>query len=690
MKYWVFQNNQVLGPFEPDDLGRHTTFTAESLVCPEGRRGTSMGDWQRAGSIPDLSVALVRAAQAGHMAAPTLSSLAGLNPEPTLKDMVVLSTIQDKMSSMEEAMAQLQAGLRAKDAQLAALHTELNSKEREISAASMESTISKEEAEKLKLENDARRREADEFRTAAEEFKRQMSELQQRVLSVNHLKETVEKAAASEKNVVQNVEAQGATLIGLTKEIENLKNTLQSRLASAQNSMAAAQPSTSPIQQSPSITPPTTTQYISPFTQTPTDSTPQQPSPVPNLSSAFIPTPPISDPWNEPIVVPQKTLEPAINLDETPEPLPAAPLRKKKTKPAIVDEDLDPDVPSESNRKKKVFLFLGAAAVIGVGAILFLSGRVPPQRKPAVTNDPTDSNNENSTPSAPPETPATSMPVTDPRQVAIELAKDYPLPNGKNLGETLEKISPSKGNLPQWMAEPTSASRAVVNYFAHGTAGAPTIVYEFEIDSAAKTVSGRNAAAKSILAGRTLEPSAPPKPKVVKVKAKAPVKAPAPKPSKTSIVKSKPAPPVKSPVKKPVRPNKAEDNLDHFLDEEPISVPTTPTRKAPPKTFTPEADTTRTPSTGDSEPLPAGWEATPAPSDLEKSDLSKPRGNTQGETKSSRPVMAKRAAKAAAQSAPSLDETPDLAPVAAPTKKSDPAPTSKAADEALLDDLLKE
>jgi hypothetical protein len=52
--------------------------------------------------------------------------------------------------------------------------------------------------------------------------------------------------------------------------------------------------------------------------------------------------------------------------------------------------------------------------------------------------------------------------------------------------------------------------------------------------------------------------------------------------------------------------------------------------------------------------------------------------------------MAKRAAKAAAQSAPSLDETPDLAPVAAPTKKSDPAPTSKAADEALLDDLLKE
>jgi septal ring factor EnvC (AmiA/AmiB activator) len=175
MKYWVFQNNQVLGPFEPDDLGRHTTFTAESLVCPEGRRGTSMGDWQRAGSIPDLSVALVRAAQAGHMAAPTLSSLAGLNPEPTLKDMVVLSTIQDKMSSMEEAMAQLQAGLRAKDAQLAALHTELNSKEREISAASMESTISKEEAEKLKLENDARRREADEFRTAAEEFKRQMS-----------------------------------------------------------------------------------------------------------------------------------------------------------------------------------------------------------------------------------------------------------------------------------------------------------------------------------------------------------------------------------------------------------------------------------------------------------------------------------------------------------------------------------
>ena len=60
MKYWIFQNNQVLGPYEPDELGKMAVFSPESLVCPEGRRGTSMGDWQRAGMIPDLSAALIR------------------------------------------------------------------------------------------------------------------------------------------------------------------------------------------------------------------------------------------------------------------------------------------------------------------------------------------------------------------------------------------------------------------------------------------------------------------------------------------------------------------------------------------------------------------------------------------------------------------------------------------------------
>src|ERR1700722_13402722 len=118
MKYWIFQSNQVLGPYEPDDLSKHSAFGAESLVCPEGRRGTSMGDWQRAGMVPDVSVPLVRASQA-HGAHSSVATLAGLPPEPTLKDLAALGNLQEKMAMMEDVVLQLQEGLRVKDAELA-------------------------------------------------------------------------------------------------------------------------------------------------------------------------------------------------------------------------------------------------------------------------------------------------------------------------------------------------------------------------------------------------------------------------------------------------------------------------------------------------------------------------------------------------------------------------------------------
>src|ERR1035437_2096240 len=109
MKYWIFQNNQVLGPYAPDDLSRHAAFGAESLACPEVRRGTSMGDWQRAGMVPDLSVVLVRASQSGG-AQNSVATLSGLPPEPTLKDLAILGSLQEMMTMLEDVVLQLQEG----------------------------------------------------------------------------------------------------------------------------------------------------------------------------------------------------------------------------------------------------------------------------------------------------------------------------------------------------------------------------------------------------------------------------------------------------------------------------------------------------------------------------------------------------------------------------------------------------
>jgi len=137
--------------------------------------------------------------------------------------------------------------------------------------------------------------------------------------------------------------------------------------------------------------------------------------------------------------------------------------------------------------------------------------------------------------------PAPAAPA-DPRQAAIDAARNWPLSDGRTLGAALETLSPPNGNLSPWMAEPQPSGETLVNYFAHGAPGAPTVAYEFAVDSTGK-VASRNAAAKAVLTGKAVEPPAPPKrPVHVKVK---------PKP------KAKPKPAAEKPA----------ESLDNLLDE---------------------------------------------------------------------------------------------------------------------------
>ena len=98
------------------------------------------------------------------------------------------------------------------------------------------------------------------------------------------------------------------------------------------------------------------------------------------------------------------------------------------------------------------------------------------------------------------------------RLAAINTAREFSLPTGRTLGQTLETMAPPTGNLPPWMAELLTNGRYVVTFFARGAPGTPTVAFEFEVDPGAGTVIGRNSAAKSVLLGT------PPKPPVAKVK----------------------------------------------------------------------------------------------------------------------------------------------------------------------------
>ncbi|MBI2387364.1 MAG: hypothetical protein HYV14_15350 [Elusimicrobia bacterium] len=512
MKYWIFQNNQVLGPYAPDEMEKISVFSPESLVCPEGRRGTSMGDWQRAGMVPDLSVALVRAS--AHGGKTSVLSIAGLPPEPTLKDLAQLGSIQEKVAVLEEVVLQLQEGLRAKDAELSSVHQELAGKSREAS--------------EIRSEAVARLRES-------EELKRQIAGLEERLASVRLLSETLDKAVEEEKRVESDVEKQGQTLTGLAKDVEELRRQLEeSKARQAELAAEAASAAASAAVAAKAQQPPMSPMSAPKPGPAPTPFTDIAPPPPPAASAQPVPVPAMEFPTNEVSPLPsfEASMPPAAaeapgsapNFDPTafadasggalaPD---AAPLPSAEAEPPGVSA---PPPPAKGKKALMIGAVLGAAAL---GVLAVMGGFVPGLRKPKAPPEVLEP-----APLPPPEPAPAPAAAPDPRELAVAFAKAWPLPGERTLERALEDLAPSAGNLSPWMADPLAGSRVQVNYFARSSApGAPTIAYEFEVDLDGKTLIGRNAAAKSVLTGKAAAPPAPPKPKPVKVKPKAPVKAP--------------------------------------------------------------------------------------------------------------------------------------------------------------------
>lgn len=510
MKYWIFQNNQVLGPYGPDEMEKISVFSPESLVCPEGRRGTSMGDWQRAGMVPDLSVALVRASSSGGKA--SVLSIAGLPPEPTLKDLAQLGSIQEKVAVLEEVVLQLQEGLRAKDAELSSVHQELAGKSREAS--------------EIRSEAVARVRES-------EELKRQIAGLEERLSSVRQLSETLDKAVEEEKRVESDVEKQGRTLTDLARDVEELRRQLEESKA-RQAELAAEAAAAATAAAAPPAPAPRAAEFVPP---------PSMPVPetAPSAPSAPRPEPSMEFPASE---APLPSFDPGVPTTAASAPQDSAPNFDPMAFGDAASGALAPDLtatpaaepeaygvdtrapspPPPAPKGKKALLIGGVLGIAALGGLAVMGGYVPGLVKPQAPAEVLEP-----TPLPPPEPPPAPVVAPDPRELAVDFAKAWPLTGGRTLERALEDLAPSAGNLSPWMADPLAGSRVQVNYFARSSApGAPTIAYEFEVDLEGQTLIGRNAAAKSVLTGKAAPPPAPPKAKPVKVKPKAPVKKKAP------------------------------------------------------------------------------------------------------------------------------------------------------------------
>ncbi|MBI5203270.1 MAG: hypothetical protein HY925_16890, partial [Elusimicrobia bacterium] len=176
----------MIGPFDRETISQVAGFSAESLVCPEGRKGTQMGDWQRAGVVPEMAEALLAATRTPVLSRAGAERGAGsmLPPEPTLRDLAVLGSLQERVSQLETSSQKMQDELRAKDTEISRLKVELDHKSR--SAADMQTKVADLEVKayglsSLKDELDRAKDEARVSGVKLEEHQRALEELKEKL-----------------------------------------------------------------------------------------------------------------------------------------------------------------------------------------------------------------------------------------------------------------------------------------------------------------------------------------------------------------------------------------------------------------------------------------------------------------------------------------------------------------------------
>lgn len=111
MKWWVYSDGLVCGPYAPDTLARRPSFTRESLVYLDGEAD---GRWMSAGSVGAL-----RAVIEGRP----------FPPDPTLDDVADHRRLAERLSELESAARRQAADMRDFGLRESLLKAELSRKE---------------------------------------------------------------------------------------------------------------------------------------------------------------------------------------------------------------------------------------------------------------------------------------------------------------------------------------------------------------------------------------------------------------------------------------------------------------------------------------------------------------------------------------------------------------------------------
>ncbi|MBI5629362.1 MAG: hypothetical protein HY921_00580 [Elusimicrobia bacterium] len=446
MRYWVFQNNQVLGPYEPDDLSHLPSYSGEALVCPEGRKGTNMGDWQRACLVSELSVSLVKARElASALKEPAGAGACGrLPPEHTLKDLAALGSLQEKFSLLEGTVSQLQEELRLKEGEVHSLQKEFNDK-----------------------------------LAQAQELALKVGALEEKLSSAGSWKESLDKVSASQDDFLSTIKRQNETIEELTRKMAELK----------------AAPPPVPTEPAPAIGAPALMSFEP---ASGAQSMETKAFPGPNLPPLTPTLPPLTGPARaEESFAPPK---PQLPEPMGPQTSPVAPKKKGGAKAALAAVSVVTLLAGGfllvNKRPKK-----SAEPQTLPEGLQTLGKEIDASPMPPATLDAAGVH---------PPAPQAQQPEADvdqQKQAAVEVVKTWPLPDAsKTVGETLEAAAPAGGNLSPWLAEKIKEDIFQVNFYATSGEGGGNRPYAFEVHLGDKKVFAQNAAAQEILSGKVSAP----------------------------------------------------------------------------------------------------------------------------------------------------------------------------------------
>ncbi|MDE2038393.1 MAG: hypothetical protein KGO96_02610 [Elusimicrobia bacterium] len=475
MRYWVFQDNQVSGPFDPEELSQVPGYGSETMVCPEGRRGTNAGDWRRAGAVAELSHSLGR---------------------PAPKDMADLGALLEKSAALEKAVAELREQIGLKEGEWLKLNQSLQELRDKDIGSGFSSRLDGLEQKLAAAEAQSGPSQAQSARL--EELERRLGELEERQ------RELQERQQEREAPPAAPPEAPPATMPQQPPPQPEASAAIQTEAGPAAPRPEAFVPS--PLTQPILLTPAPQEPAAQPLQELPAQP-PQE----------FAAQPPF-----QPAPQPPATLE-----IEPPSPIPRAEAAPALEPPSVLSDPQASLAPTQKKKSRMPLLIALAAVLLTLAlALLFLGGGSGKQEPPAAPAEPAapqpaaqpPAPQAAATPAAPSALSAEQA-LEQKKQQALELVKNWPLPGGGSVSSSLEGAADG-GPIAagSWEVAPISDDDFQVSFSpAQAPGQKASQPYRFEAILSAANVTAQNAPALHLLTGKPLvEPPKTPRRAVAK------------------------------------------------------------------------------------------------------------------------------------------------------------------------------